>query len=52
MNTYICMLRGINVSGQSNMFFEMKLGVAATTRNWKTVNTLPKMRASDISFHK
>ena len=27
----------------SNNFFERKLGVPATTRNWKTVNTLHKM---------
>jgi uncharacterized protein (DUF1697 family) len=27
----------------SNTFFEKKLGVAATTRNWKTVNALAEM---------
>jgi uncharacterized protein (DUF1697 family) len=27
----------------SNTFFERKLGVIATTRNWKTVNTLYEM---------
>ena len=27
----------------SNTFFEKKLGVFATTRNWKTVNTLAEM---------
>lgn len=56
MSTCIAMLRGINVSGHklikmdcpngygrsrlSNTAIEKKLSVGATTRNWKTVNTL------------
>jgi uncharacterized protein (DUF1697 family) len=27
----------------SNTFFEKKLGIAATTRNWRTVNVLANM---------
>jgi uncharacterized protein (DUF1697 family) len=34
---------GYGRSKLSNTFFEKKLGVAATTRNWKTVNTLYEM---------
>ena len=30
----------------SNTFFEKKLGVAATTRNWRTVNVLANMAAA------
>jgi uncharacterized protein (DUF1697 family) len=29
----------------SNQFFERKFGIAATTRNWKTINTLLRMAA-------
>ncbi len=53
MQSYLSMLRGINVSGQkqirygktklSNNFFEKKLDVLATTRNWKTIHALYEM---------
>ena len=33
----------------TNTFFERRLGVAATTRNWRTVGTLAAM-AADVSF--
>ena len=39
-HTYVCLLRGINVSGLSNNFLERRLATVATTRNWKTVNAL------------
>jgi uncharacterized protein (DUF1697 family) len=58
MNSYVAMLRGINVSAHeiylycpngygetklSNSAIEKKLAVGATTRNWKSVNTLLAM---------
>lgn len=38
---------GYGRSKLSNTFFERKLGVTATTRNWKTVNTLYEMAKED-----
>ena len=37
---YLFCPNGYGKSKLSNTFFERKLGVSATTRNWKTVNTL------------
>jgi hypothetical protein len=38
--TYVSLLRGID-----NTFFERRLGVAATTRNWKTLGRLVELVA-------
>jgi uncharacterized protein (DUF1697 family) len=38
---------GYGRSKLSNAFFEKRLGVAATTRNWKTVTALAEMSARD-----
>lgn len=40
---YLLCPNGYGVSKLSNAFFEKKLGVVATTRNWKTVNALAEM---------
>jgi uncharacterized protein (DUF1697 family) len=40
---YLYCPNGYGRTKLSNNFFEKKLGVAATTRNWKTVNTLLSM---------
>ena len=37
---YLFCPNGYGLTKLSNTFFERKLGVSATTRNWKTVNTL------------
>jgi uncharacterized protein (DUF1697 family) len=43
---YLLCPNGYGVSKLSNAFFEKKLDVAATTRNWKTVNALAEMATS------
>lgn len=40
MIKYVAFLRGINVGGNTNAFFEKELGVSATTRNWTTVTEI------------
>jgi uncharacterized protein (DUF1697 family) len=40
---YLLCPKGYGRTRFSNTFFEKKLGVAATTRNWKTVTTLAEM---------
>ncbi len=40
---YLLTPEGYGVTKLSNSFFEKKLKVTATTRNWKTVNTLLEM---------
>jgi uncharacterized protein (DUF1697 family) len=40
---YLSCPNGYGRTKFSNTFFEKKLGVSATTRNWKTVNTLAEM---------
>jgi uncharacterized protein (DUF1697 family) len=40
---YLYCPRGYGNTKFSNTFFEKKLGVAATTRNWRTVNVLASM---------
>jgi uncharacterized protein (DUF1697 family) len=57
MTRYVALLRGINVGGRtngygrsklSNAFLEERLGVAATTRNWKTVGRLRDLASSAV----
>lgn len=43
---YLFCPNGYGVTKLSNSFFERKLKVSATTRNWKTVNTLLTMLSS------
>jgi len=45
---YLFCPNGYGSTKLSNNFFERKLGVSATTRNWRTVNTLLSMSANDI----
>jgi len=40
---YLFCPNGYGVTKLSNSFFERKLKVSATTRNWRTVNTLLEM---------
>ena len=40
---YLRMTTGYSKTKLTNGFFEKKLGVAATTRNWKTVCKLAEM---------
>lgn len=40
---YLCCNSGYSKSKLSNTFFEKKIGIPATTRNWKTVNKLYEM---------
>ena len=59
MIKYIAILRGINVGGRkkilmadlkglfTNKFFENKLKVPASTRNWKTVLKLSELSKSE-----
>jgi uncharacterized protein (DUF1697 family) len=44
---YVFCLKGYGRTKLHNNFFESKLKVAATTRNWQTVNELTKMAATD-----
>ena len=44
-HVYIFCPGGYGRTKLSNVFFERKLNVAATTRNWKTVTALTKMIA-------
>ncbi len=46
---YVYCPGGYGKTKLSNTFFEKKLSVLATTRNWKTVNTLVDMAAEIIS---
>lgn len=45
-NIYLYVPGGYGKTKLSNHFFETKLQVAATTRNWRTVNMLMEMAAS------
>src|SRR5438552_2653027 len=40
---YLCCPNGYGRTKLNNVFFEKKLGVTATTRNWKTVTTLARL---------
>jgi uncharacterized protein (DUF1697 family) len=42
-SVYIKCLNGYGNTKLSNTFFESKLNLQATTRNWKTVNELVKL---------
>jgi uncharacterized protein (DUF1697 family) len=42
---YLHCPQGYGRSKLSNAFFEKQLGVAATTRNWRTVTTLAELAA-------
>jgi len=44
---YLFCPNGYGITKLSNSFFEKKLKVAATTRNWRTVNTLLDMLSKD-----
>ena len=50
-NVYLFCPNGYGNTKLSNMFFENKLKVTATTRNWKTINELIKI-GEDISNNK
>ncbi len=42
-NVFVCCANGYSASKYTNQFFEKKLKVAATTRNWKTVLKLAEL---------
>lgn len=48
LNIYVHCPNGYGRTKLSNNFFESKLKVTATTRNWKTVNTLLAMCAAPV----
>ena len=43
---YLLCPKGYGRSKLSNAFFEKRLGVVATTRNWRTVRTLAELAGS------
>ena len=43
LNVFVCCANGYSASKYTNQFFEKKLKVAATTRNWKTVLKLAEL---------
>ena len=43
---YLCVANGYGETKISNTFFEKKLKVKATTRNWNTVNKLSDMASN------
>jgi uncharacterized protein (DUF1697 family) len=46
---YLYCPNGYGTSKLTNTFLEKKLGVSATTRNWKSVKKLYELSSSDIS---